>query len=91
MIPILKDKKSKNFSTQLLSQEPPSQTLAKNNNILPLKEIYIDDRHYGSGNLEIYWLPGDKIIIKRDKVPIFGPTDVRANARSLTVSTFTFC
>lgn len=87
MIPILKDKKSKNISTH---QELPSPAPEKKN-ILPLKEIYLDDTHFNSGKLEIYWLPDDRITIKCDRVSIFQPIDVRANARSLTVSTFTFC
>jgi hypothetical protein len=84
MIPLLK---SKNLLPQPPSQEQPSRAPAKKNS-LPLKELYLDDTHYNSENLEIYWLPPDKIAIKSDKRSIFGPIDMRAHAQSLTVSYF---
>lgn len=87
MIPILKDKKSHNFPPQQPSQEPPPRAPAKKNT-LPLKEVYLDYKHFNSEGLEICWLPGDKIFIKAYKRPIFGPCDIRVQAESLTVSYF---
>ena len=86
MIPILKDKKNKNFPPQQPSQGQPSPAPGKK--CLPLKECYLDDTHYDSKDLEIYWLPGDRITIKSDKRPILPPFDIRANAQSLIVSYF---
>ena len=85
MIPILKDKK--NFPPQQPSQGQPSRAPAKKD-ILPLKELFIDDTHHNSEELEIYWLPGDKITIKFNKRSIIGPFDIRANAQTLIVSHF---
>jgi hypothetical protein len=90
MVPNLKDKKIKKFPPQQFLQEQPSRAPAKKN-ILPLKECYIDDTHYDSNisnMLEIFWLSSDKITIKSNKAPIFGPSDIRVNADSLIVSYF---
>jgi hypothetical protein len=57
-------------------------------NILPLKGLFLDDTYYSSEKLEIYWLPGDKILIKSDGRPIFGPFDVSVYAHTLVVSCF---
>lgn len=89
MIPILKDKKGKKIApdSEQLSHEQPSQAPAKKN-ILPLKELYLDHKYYNSEALEINWLLNDRIIIKSNKFPIFGPFDIRSNADSLLVSHF---
>jgi hypothetical protein len=87
MIPILKDKKGKFFPPQQPSQDQPFQAPAKKD-ILPLKELYLDDTYYNSEELEIYWQLNDKIIIKSDRRTIFGPFDIRSNAHSLIVSHF---
>jgi len=85
MITVLKDNTF--FSRGQPSRERPPQA-PKRNNVLPLKEFYLDDRHYTDGLLEIYWLNGDKLSIKSDKRLIFGPFDVRTDGQSLTVSHF---
>jgi len=71
-------------------QEQPSQVPTRNR-VLPLKELYLDDRHHTDELLEIYWLNGDNLSIKSNKCSIFGPFDVRADVQSLTVSYFFFC
>jgi hypothetical protein len=87
MIPILKDKKGKFFPPQQPSPEQPLQAPAKKD-ILPLKELYLDDTHHNSEKLEIHWLPEGRITIKSDRSCIFGPFDIRSYAHSLTVSHF---
>lgn len=87
MIPVLKDKKNKKFPPQQPSQGQPSRAPVKKN-ILPLKELYLDDTYHNPEMLEIHWLPNDRITIKADRLTIFGPFDIRANAHSLTVSYF---
>ena len=70
---------------QQLSQEqllrPPADQ-----NFLRLKELLLDDKHYHSEKLVIYWLPCDSILIEDDKRPIFGPFAVRIHAHTLVVS-----
>jgi hypothetical protein len=87
MISILKDKKGKKFPPQQPSQEYTSRAPTKKD-ILPLKELYLDDTYYNSEMLEINWLPHDRIIIKSNGRPIFGPFDIRVHADSLLVSHF---
>lgn len=90
MVHILKDKKGKSFPLQQPSQEQPSRAPAMKCVFLPLKELYLDETYHNSENqkLEIYWRPGDKITIKSNKRPIFGPTDIRVHAHTLLVSYF---
>ncbi|KAF8798789.1 cysteine proteinase [Phlegmacium glaucopus] len=67
------------------SREKPPQAPTRNKG-LPLKELYLDDTYYTGtrGLLEIYWLNGDKLSIKFERRPIFGPFDIRTSGRSLT-------
>jgi hypothetical protein len=88
MISILKDHKP--FPREQPPREQPSRASEKRN-VLPLKEFYLDDRHWDSEGLEISWLRDDQICIKSAKERIFGPLDIRTNGGSLTVSYFYFC
>lgn len=88
MISILKDHKL--FPREQAPREQPSRASQKRN-VLPLKEIYVDDQHWDSEGLEISWLPHDQISIKSAKKRIFGPLDIRTNGGSLIVSYFYFC
>ena len=89
MTPLLKDKKTINFPPQP-PQELPSRGPSKKNIFLPLKELWLDDTYYNSEKqkLEIYWQTEGKIIIKSDRLAIFGPIDIRVHAHSLSVSYF---
>ena len=71
MICIPKDKKSKTFTPQQLSQEQPSPWAPENRRILLLKELFLDDTHYDSEKLEIHWVPGNRIIINSEERSIF--------------------
>jgi hypothetical protein len=68
-----------------LSQENSPRSPA-DKKVLPLKEFFLDDTHYNSGNLMIYWLPCDSILIESDGRPIFGPFAIRTYAHTLIVS-----
>lgn len=84
MISLLKDHKF--FPREQPSRKQPSQpSQVPKKNILPLKELYLDDKHYDN-ELEISWVTGDKLSIKSQKSPIFGPFDIRSNGKLLTVS-----
>jgi hypothetical protein len=69
-----------------LSQKQSSRRADKK--VLPLKEFFLDDTHYDSEKLEIFWFSTNRIAItgKDDERPIFGPFAMRDHVDELIVS-----
>jgi len=83
--------KSEKFSTQQVPQEQSRRSPA-GENVLPLKELLLDNKHYDSEKLMIYWLPCDSLLIESEGSHIFGPFFTRRYTDTLVVSSFyLFC
>jgi hypothetical protein len=65
--------------------EKQTSPLLADEKVLPLKELFLDGARCGSEKLEIYWQSSNRIVIKSDGHPIFGPLSIRDHVNTLNV------